>query len=380
MKTVKQLEPVYISFDKQPTLQDELQRNAWVYTAVSRISSTVASVPLVLERKTRKGWSAMTKHPLQKLLNQPGLSERWAQHLLLSGNALFHLKETEIIPLSPSQIILQGEDYIWTTDEKECLLNSSEVIHWQLPNPENTRWGISPLHAAHGTMNLEKSMSERGKKALADDVQEAIILSDKFGSDQIKMATQLIKEQWEARGKAPPYVLAGVTNIKTMGQFSKELDILHSKRCSREEIAAALGIPMILLHTDGATRESLMAAEAVFWVTRISPLLKMYCQGLEAALLPRFKLGSNWRIRPDTSEVRALQDQAEVAALKKTEAETQRLKVEVFEKLIVNGVSPRVAMKTSGLVVKTMNPWLYIRLALFLLVGLVMVAKFFLKV
>ena len=352
--------PVASDWSTEKAVTEGLKSSTWVYAAISKISTGLASLPLVLEKKKGDRWEPDAGHELQRLLNRPNpfmgrqdMLERWAQSMMLGGNALWWLnivggKPVEMWPISPDQIkpLHSRADFIggyeWRVDSStKRILPVAEVAHWMFPDPSNPRWGLAPLQAAAGAVDMDLAAARWNRAVLANDGKPplAVFLDSSLSIDQMRQASALIREQINGGSIRQALVLGGASRAQPLSLNATDLDFLNGRRFSREEIAAVFGVPPVLLSFgEAATYANLEAAKTVLWEDRIVPLLDGFTQGLMGRLFPYWGLSEEThRIRADLSAVRALQ------ANLKTEAEVGKLRAEAFKTLVDAGVPANMA-------------------------------------
>lgn len=365
--------PVTSAWNADKAVDEGLKVNAWVYSAVNRIGTGVSSVDLVLERRTTTGWEAQPAHELQALLEQPNafmtwktFAQIWAQHMLLAGNALAWLnvvngKPVEMWPIHPDTIkpIVSRLDFIggyeWKMDAStKRNLGVSEVIHWMFPDPSDPRWGLAPLKAGAGAVDMDQAASRWNRAVLANDGKPpfAVLLggpSDRgLTLQEMQHSSAFVREQVDGGSIRKALILGNARSVAPLSMNATELDFLNGRRFSREEIAAVFGISSVLLHGgEQTTFANQEAAKSDLWEDRNVPMLKDLCAGLEQRLFPFWGLRrGEYRISPDLSDVRALQVNL------KTEAEVGKLNAEAFKALVDAGVPANLAAQEVGLKVQ----------------------------
>jgi len=354
------------TWNADKAVDEGLKINPWVYSAVRRVSSSVASVPLVLERRQGDQWTPDPGHEIQALLNRPNpfmgrqdLNERWGQYMLLSGNALVWLnivggKPVELWPIHPDTIkpIQSRAEYVsgyeWKVDSStKRLLPVAEVAHWMFPDPTNPRWGLSPLQAAASAVDMDQAAASWNRAVLRNDGKPplAIFLNDGLTLAQMREAAGFMREQIDGGSIRKALVMGGASKVQPLSLSASDLDFLNGRRFSREEIAAVFGVPPILLSFgDAATYANLDAAKTALWEDRVVPLLDDLCQGYMGALFPFWNFTEDqYRIRPDLSGVRALQ------ANLKTEAEVLELRAKALASMVAAGVPANMAAQAAQL-------------------------------
>lgn len=310
-----------------------MQKSTWLYVAVTIKARAFASVPLIVERRKRGGeWAADPQHPIQRLLDRPNphmslqdLMERWAQHMELSGNALWHKIKSargpvlELWPVSPDLLkpipsrteYLGGYEYRPTPQDR-LILPANEVLHWQFQNPTNTYWGLAPIRAAAQTIDGDVEAVRWNRAVLANGARPAgvISLSHELTPDQWEAARVMIQAQTGGAANARQFLaFGGATNVQSFGFDATDMDWIDGRKLNREEIFAVIGVPPILtVQGEGATYANMNSAEYQFWTRVLVPLLNDFTQTLSLSLLPDFGAEGTHRIRADLSNVPALRE------------------------------------------------------------------------
>ncbi|GGN32310.1 phage portal protein [Deinococcus daejeonensis] len=332
--------PVASDWSTDKAITEGLKSSTWVYTACRRISTALASVPLVVQRRQGDEWEPDPGHPLQALLDRPNpfmsrqdMLERWALHLELGGNALWHKvlvggKPVELWPLAPDGIkpipsrlgFISG--YEWRQGSDQKTLDAGEVLHWQFVDPSTPYWGLSPLKAAAQAVDTDLAAVKWNRAVLANDGKPplAVFLSDQLDPTQQELAARFIQGQIDGNSVRKALVLGGASKAQPLSMNAAELDWLEGRRMSREEIGAVFGVPpMLMVAGQDVTYANLDASKRILWEDTVVPLLDDLCQGLGMGLLPHWGAERTHRIVADLSGVTALQenmkDRAEAAKI-----------------------------------------------------------------
>ncbi|MGL4640915.1 MAG: phage portal protein, partial [Shewanella sp.] len=330
----------YQTWDSAKAVSDGMKSSTWVYACVRRIYENAASVPFVLEQKRGNDFVKIGTHEIIDVLERPSknysmdyLTSMALAHLNLTGNALWHVisvgpegkkRPYEFQILKPSETrVLPGTGIIGDANEKtkyeitragltKQILESSEVIHWMLPDPENLLWGLAPLQAAARVVDTDIA-AQRWNKNVIDNrgvTDYAFVFKDSLTKPQFELAREQVREQIATKGREP-WVL-GNGDVRSFGSTAVDLDYANLRKLSREEIAAAFGVPLILLGVlEGATYANLEIAKRLFWEDVIIPMLEAFCDTLTRVVCLPFEpkpLEQTLRIRPDFSGVPALQE------------------------------------------------------------------------
>ena len=157
------------------------QSVAAVFSCVSAISETVASLPLILYRRDGEGRSPATDHPLYKVLHDQFNAEMTAlegrelmqSQVLLRGNAYARIvtgndgQVRALLPMSPDRVtVLRVGDklaYNYVDHDGTVMrLLSSEVLHLKHRTGDDGILGISPIAAARGVVELAIAERDHG--------------------------------------------------------------------------------------------------------------------------------------------------------------------------------------------------------------------------
>ena len=364
--TVADGRAIAVEWSTEKAIVEGHKRNAWVYTAITKVSTGLASVPLLLERREGDHWVLQPDHELQALLNRPNpfmgrqdVLERWAQHMLLAGNALWwlnvvHGRPLELWPIRPDEIrpiasrseFIDGYEWRPTPTDKR-ILPAAEIAHWMFVDPANPRWGMAPIQAAAAAIDLDQAAMAWNRTAFRNDGRAtvAVLLDSALPYDQMQQAAAFIREQVDGNHVRQALVLGGTSRVQPLSLSAADLDFLNGRAFTREEIGAVFGVPGVLLNAGAdVTFANLDTAKVILWEDRIVPMLDDLTEGLQLALFPYWEMtAQDWRIRADLSRIRALQGNL------KTEAEVGKLKAEQFAALVNAGVPPNMAAQAAGL-------------------------------
>ena len=307
--------------------------SSWLQTAMTKKARAFASVPLVLEKRRRKGWVREEGHELAALLARPNphmsmqdVMERWAMHLEITGNALAHrVKATdgrtlELWPVDPAHIkpVAGKTSETWITGylftprpDVRLTLLPDEITHWMYQSPADPRWGLSPLRAAALAVDTDVEAQRWNRAVISGGGKPvgAVLLPDTLSDEQWQMANAQVNENASARARGF-LVFGGATKVESFGYTATDMDFLDGRKFSRDEICAVLGVPSILVSQgQDATFANMGTAKAHFWEESIVPLLSDFVATLAQGLLADFGLDPmTWRIVADLTGVPALRE------------------------------------------------------------------------
>ncbi|MEL6373427.1 MAG: phage portal protein [Pseudomonadota bacterium] len=311
--------------------REGFMRNAIVYRAVRMIAEAAAAVPLVVH----EGREARPDDPLQRLIDQPAagqcaadLFECWYGYLLVSGNAYLEAvtladEVRALHVLRPDRMqIVPGRDgwpaaYDYTVDHRthryagEALPGVAPVLHLKLFHPHDDHYGMSPIEAAAGAIDIHNAAT-RWNKALLDNSARpsgALVYAAREGTlsdEQFERLRQELDAGFQGAARAGrPMLLDGGLDWKSMSMTPKDMDFIEAKHVAAREIALALGVPPMLLGIPGDnTYSNYQEATRTFWRQTVLPLVGRTAAALSGWLAPAY--GVNVTLKPDLDQVQAL--------------------------------------------------------------------------
>lgn len=330
--------PIYSDWNTANAIEYGLKASVWVYAALRRIVVNTSRLPLYVEQLAddNKTWERVVGHPLEILLNEPNpfmsgqdLRERSTYHLWLGGNSIAKLVlvrgvPLEIWPIQPDRckpVPHQTEfisEYIYTDPNgREHSFPANEVIHHQFVDPANPYWGLSPIQAASRIIDTDVAAVNWNITAMQNrTVKDLIYFPDRpLETKQWQEARKQLREQHMGPDNARGIFLASMPgNVQQVGATAVELDWLNSRKYTREEISAAIGLPLIILVGEGTFR-NFETAERVAWRDVYIPYMDDYVEGLNRTLVPYWDpesvqpgVQARLRITYDISNIEALQE------------------------------------------------------------------------
>lgn len=340
----------------EKAISEGMKASTWVYTACRKISTAFASVPLVVQKRVGDEWQPDPQHPLQALLDRPNpfmsrqdMMERWALHLELGGNAVWHkvmagTVPVELWPLSPDTVkpipsrlkFISG--YEWRQGSDKTILPAETVLHWQFVDPATPYWGLSPLKAAAAAVDTDLAAVRWNRATLANDGKPsiAVLLADSLQAPEQEVAARFIQQQIDGNSVRKALVLGGASKVQPLSLSAAEMDWLQGRRLNREEIGAVFGVPPVLMVAgESVTFANLDAAKRILWEDTVVPLLDDFCQGA-GMLLTHWGHEATHRVVADLSGIAALQENL------KERADAAKVLVEAG--FPINAVNQRLAL------------------------------------
>ncbi len=310
---------------------------ATAFRGVKVIADTAAQLPITVYRRKKGTDEAISEHPLSQMLhptygkanpNATGF-DLWGSvfgYQNLVGNA-YLLKDRmlkgqplELVSLRPDWMkVYPGsttpvDHYEYGPDEmKGQRLDAEDVIPFPFWSPRHPFIGQSPLLPVRSTMVLELYMLALNTSFFKNGATLGGVITFEKGQQEpvVKAMMDRFRAQHQGADKAYGWRgLSGVQSVTELGQSNKDLQYFAGMKWSRENIATALGVPMILLGVlDGATFANSKEQKAIFYESTIGPLTKIRDARLNLHLVPAF--GSDLYVQTDFSNVAALLPEVE---------------------------------------------------------------------
>lgn len=247
---------------------DNALQNAAVFACVRVLAETIASLPLVVYRRTKNGGKEpATDHVLYGLLhdapNSWQTSYEWREmimgHLCLRGNG-YAYKETDgegrltnIYPLNPARMQVFQKDgtirYGYTWDDGRRIIYSNDYI-WHLRGLSSDGIiGLSPITLAREAIGLAAATEEHGSRFFSNSSKPSGILTHPgtLTEDQRNKLRDSWQEAQTAENRHKVAVLEGGLTWTTLGVSNEDAQFLETRRFQTEEIARIFRVPAVLI-------------------------------------------------------------------------------------------------------------------------------------
>jgi len=322
-------------------------KNAVIYSCVSKIARSVASVDLQVCRKTADGVEILPDHPIVSLLNRPNPNSGGADFMealvsfrLIAGNAYIlrnpdtdgklNRPPSELWLLSPERVsVLAGAKGLPSAYEYNAghgkkirysvsaVTGKSDVLHLSTFNPLDGWYGMSPMDAAAystDTMNsglkwnrelLDNSAKPSGGFKVVSKEGEAAELSE----EQFARMREMIDNNFSgAENAGRPLLLEGGLEWQEMGISPKDMDYAESLLMSARFIASVYGVPPQLINIPGeSTYSNYEQAKEAFWIDTVLPMLDNTLDEINHWLPQQFGADDVY-IKYDIESVQALEN------------------------------------------------------------------------
>lgn len=280
-----------------------------VYACVAAISETIASLPLILYKRTDDdGRERASEHPLYRVLHdQPNalqtaleFREMMQAMVLLRGNAHaeivrgFYGQVVELRPILPSSIstlqLDNGRLAYDVTDRKGQVrrLLQHEVFHLRHRSSDGLT-GVSPITASRETVQLGLAERDHGNATFTNGTRLSGILKfpNRLGEDQ----RNSLRASWDSQhaggnnaGKTA--ILEEGVEFSTVSMSMEDAQWIEARQFSVEEIARLFRVPPTIIgDLRHGNYSNSVEMNRVFVVHTLRRHMTMWEQAISSSLL-----------------------------------------------------------------------------------------------
>jgi HK97 family phage portal protein len=322
-------EVYFVETDTPKSPLPDIIRNPIVRAALSRISNSAASVPLLVYNgefelnEDDPNFGHLAKSVAVGMSNQD-FTATTATDLIVFGNSYWFIRKVGrrflgldyIHPTSISFSVDEKEAQIVTAD-RVFNISVDDLVHFKLPDPTNPRaQGLSLLYSIQNAVTLINECDRLLAEYLFHGAQPLTILITK--SSLPEATKQRIIERIQSRhgrGQRFKWLLLEGSDYetKTIDTSFKAGDLVEMRRILREEILACLNVPPAVVGIyEYANYANAREQTKIFWRETIIPLLRLIEETLNTQFFP--KVNPQLWCAYDLSQVEALKENiAEVA-------------------------------------------------------------------
>lgn len=322
--------PVWTPRDYAALAKAGVERNVVAYRCVRLIAEAAASAPLIVV----EAGAVMASHPLEALLRRPNPGQSGAElletlygHLETAGNAYLEAvtldgAARELYALRPDRMkIVPGTDgwpaaYEYAVGASRTLFRPGgdgrlPILHLKLFHPTNDHYGLAPLEAAAGAVDLHNAALAWNKALLDNGARPsgALVYKGPQGAENLtaeqfdRLKAELAETYAGPLNAGRPLVLDGGLDWRSMSLSPADMDFAEAKNGAAREIALAFGVPPQLLGIPGDnTYANYKEANLAFWKQTVLPLARKTAAALSAFLSP----DGTARFEVDLSAIEAL--------------------------------------------------------------------------
>lgn len=280
-----------------------------VYACVSAISETIASLPLILYRRTEdEGRERASDHPLYKVLHdapnelQTALEfrEQMQAAVLLRGNAYAEIKRgydgqvRSLTPIHNDRVTViqldNGRLAYDVADGKGHMrrLLQEEMFHLR-HRSENGLIGVSPITASRETVQLALSERDHGNSTFTNGARLAGILKfpQKLKADQrTNIASSWSSQYGGGANAGKTAILEEGVEYQTVSMSMEDAQWLEARQFSVEETARLFRVPPTIIgDLRHGNYSNSVEMNRVFVVHTLRRHLAMWEQAISRSLL-----------------------------------------------------------------------------------------------
>lgn len=280
-----------------------------VYACVSAISETIASLPLILYRRTPdEGRERAPDHPLYRVLHeQPNalqtaleFREMMTAMVLLRGNAHAEIirgndgQVRALIPLMPDRVTTlqldNGRLAYDVTDTKGRVrrLLQEEVFHLR-HRSDNGLVGVAPITASRETIQLALAERDHGNTTFANSTRLSGVLQAErsIGPEKVIELSKAWRRMYGGEANVGNVaILEGGMEFKPISMSMEDAQWLEARKFSVEEIARLFRIPPTIIGELSEANYSNSVEMNRFFVTNsLRRHLTMWEQSISSSLL-----------------------------------------------------------------------------------------------
>ena len=280
-----------------------------VYACVSAISETIASLPLILYRRTADdGRERAPEHPLYRVLHeQPNdlqtaleFREMMQAATLLRGNAHAEIirdnsgQVIALVPLLPDRVTTLQLDNgrlaydVTDTKGKVRRLLQHEVFHLR-HRSDNGLVGVAPITASRETVQLALAERDHGNTTFSNSTRLSGILQleRKIGEDQKEYLSRTWKNLYSGGLNAGNVaILEGGMEFKPISMSMEDAQWLEARQFSVEEIARLFRVPPTIIgDLRHGNYSNSVEMNRVFVVHTLRRHMTMWEQAINSSLL-----------------------------------------------------------------------------------------------
>ena len=304
-----------------------------IYAAVSRISNTIAELPIHLYR----GQELQADHPLERLIAyQPNpcltafsFRQTMESNRNAEGNAYALIvpdlegRPTQLDVLDPAKVVPMRDVetremwYQWlAVDGRPMIVHHSSMIVLKHMSANGEK-GVRPIDVLRGTLDYDAKIHEFSARQL-EGVNSGVVLNVPgvgLNADRKREVIKQFLEAYQESGGSVVILEGGIT-ATTLSQSPVDAQVLDVERVTRNRVATVFNIPPHMLgdysDTSYATAEQSMLE---YLQMTINPIVEQWQDELNRKLLTwemvrdgygfRFNLANLWRTDMKTMAERA---------------------------------------------------------------------------
>lgn len=280
-----------------------------VRTVVSFLARNIAQLGLkVYKRVSDDEREQLNSHPLAKLIRRPNhfttryrFIESLVTDLAIYDNAFWLKVRTEndiaLLRMPPQYVEEVGKNRFRPTRYRmfgieDLVYDAEEVVHYRGHNPDNPKWGQSPLESLRRILAEEESSGQAREYFWRNHSRAEVALT--HPGELTEGAQQRLRAQWEslysgATNTGKTAILEEGMDVKDISVSAKDAQYIEARKLSREECASAFHIsPAMVGILEHANFANIKEQHKMLYQDSLGPWLVMIEEDIELQLLPEF--------------------------------------------------------------------------------------------
>ncbi|MFL2002023.1 phage portal protein [Microbacterium sp. A1-JK] len=286
-----------------------------VRTVVDFLARNVAQLSLqTFERVGDTDRRRLTDHPLAQMLRTPNpytTSYRLIRDLI-SDRGIYDRALWVKVFQDGRNMLVRVPPRLWTIDENdnwlrptqfiikgnrgEATLSADRVVYFRGYNPEDERYGLSPIESLRRILSEEYAAGQMREQVLRNGARVSGYIERPAGADWSQANRDRFRAGWRAQYSGQSASEGGGTPILEDGmkfvsasQTAADLQYIEARKLSREEAAAAYFIPPPMVGIlDHATFGNITEQHKMLYQDTLGPILQDIQQEIELQVLPDF--------------------------------------------------------------------------------------------
>lgn len=314
--------------DSDADIDRLLQASAWSWAAITGNAKAISMLTPEVQEQQGGGWvKAPQSHPLWGWIDDPlgkdatlpfwpysQLSYVSVLHYYIAGNAwwvptVVGGELRSVTPILNPLSITATEDMIYrapteyklTTAGRMLRLAPDEVVNIMAPSAGSFWRGSSALRTALASVDTDSVASARQNANLNNHIGAGLIFSTHGplvpnDTQRTALKAEIIDEYRDAANQGDPLIVGGGITVTPNPMSSPELQVFETKRFTRTEILAIIGMPPSVAGIlDKMILNNFGVSVVTWWHTHLLPVVQQMLGSINAQLV-RPLYGSGTRL------------------------------------------------------------------------------------
>ena len=184
------------------------------------------------------------------------------------------------------------DGYIFDREDGEKIpLKPENITHFLFPNPNDKFYGASPISAIASSYNIREN-ADKYENALFTNMgtlEGYFTTKENMHDESFERMKEQIKNNWAGvknAGKSP--LLDNGLEYKPVSQSPRDLSYVELRKNTREEIAAAFGVPLSKIITENVNKANSESGSHDYESDTIQPRLVSLAEEINSDICPLY--------------------------------------------------------------------------------------------